>query len=734
MAPLFLKLTVTTVDSLSTSYKLRKNGAKMKDVAFVFCLIMGVAMTTVLPATEEEASCPQSCVCEIRPWFSPNSVYMEAPTVDCNDLGLSVLPEKLPADTQVLLLQTNNIAKIERSLEYLANLTEIDVSQNNLSAIGDVNLGQLHQLLSLHMEENWIHVLPDSCFSELTDLQELYINHNKISIIVPGAFLGLKNLLRLHLNSNRLEAISSEWFEATPRLEILMIGENPVAKIEDMNFRPLVNLRSLVLARMNLSDIPDNALVGLEQLESISFYDNTFARVPRTALKKVQSLKFLDLNKNPIQRIQRGDFVDMLHLKELGINSMPELVSIDSFALSNLPELTKIEATNNPKLSYIHPNAFHRLPQLETLMVNSNALSALHRVTVESLPNLREVSLHSNPIRCDCVVRWMNANRTAIRFMEPESLFCVEPPELEGRQVRQVHIREMTEVCLPLISPGSLPGIVQARKGSSLSLHCRAFAEPEPAIYWVTPSGNRVLPSTFSKKYYVHPEGTFDIYDITEREAGLYTCVAHNFVGADLKSVSVEVDGYFPQPKNGSLILKVESVMPNSVLVSWKASLGSLAANVKWSTTATQSRPTLVFTVRVPSNVKAYNLTHLEPSTQYKVCVDIPSIRYRRHGKCVDVTTKGIEPAAMNSEWQDAAAIMSPAVLLAMVSVACLLICVMMKNRLMSGELRKSESKTLLNPLAESPFLQRRFWDSTKGPASVVQVKATVLEVSNNSI
>uniref|UniRef100_A0A3Q3XEI3 Ig-like domain-containing protein n=1 Tax=Mola mola TaxID=94237 RepID=A0A3Q3XEI3_MOLML len=238
---------------------------------------------------------------------------------------------------------------------------------------------------------------------------------------------------------------------------------------------------------LGLSAMPERLPSDTQVLLLISFFDNLLSQVPRAALTRVQSLKFLDLNKNPIERIQRDDFMDLMHLKELGINSMPELVAIDGFALNNLPELTKIEATNNPKLSYIHPRAFNKLPRLETLMLNSNALSGLHSSTVESLPNLREVSLHSNPIRCDCVIRWVNMNRTAVRFMEPESLFCVEPPEYQGQRVRQVHFREMTEICLPLISPGSLPERVEVAKGSSVSLHCRAFGEPEPEIYWVTP-------------------------------------------------------------------------------------------------------------------------------------------------------------------------------------------------------------------------------------------------------
>ncbi|XP_028810895.1 leucine-rich repeat neuronal protein 3 [Denticeps clupeoides] len=705
----------------------------MKKLSFLDCLLLALAVASFAQASEDRIDCPQKCVCEIRPWFSPNSVYIEAPTVDCNDLGIFHLPKRLPTDTQVLLLQTNNIAKIDKPLEYLANLTEIDLSQNNLSSVGDLNLGHLSQLLSLHMEENWIRFLPDDSVSQLPGLQELYLNHNLISSIAPAAFRGLQGLNRLHLNSNRLQTISSVWFESLPNLDILMIGENPVISIQDMNFRPLRNLRSLVLTRMNLSRLPDDALSGLDNLESISFYDNTFSEVPHGALRNLKNLKFLDLNKNPIGRIQRGDFVDMLHLKELGINSMPDLVSIDSFALNNLPELTKIEATNNPKLSYIHPNAFYKLPRLETLMLNGNALSALHRITVESLPNLKEVSMHSNPIRCDCVVRWMNMNKTHIRFMEADSLFCVEPPEYEGQHVRQIHFREMMEICLPLISPESLPTYVQAANGSSVSLHCRAFAEPEPDIYWITPSGSKVLPNTVTDKYYMHPEGTFDIYDITVKESGLYTCVAHNLVGADLKSVSVEVNGYFPQPANISLNVNIKSVEANSILVSWKALHGSLAPIVKWYTTSSTKHPTMAFTSRVPSDVNTYNLTHLSPSTQYKVCVDIPNVLHKGNTECVNVTTKGLEPAAAETERWDAAMVAVPGLLLAMISVACLLICASLRNHHSYGDLRKCQSKTSLAPLVglHSPFT--RLWISGKGMPTAVEVKATVINVSDNA-
>ncbi|NWH59124.1 LRRN3 protein, partial [Geococcyx californianus] len=705
----------------------------MKDMQLKINFLLGLVITALVHAVEKKTDCPKSCICEIRPWFTPRSVYMEAPTVDCNDLGLFNFPARLPADTQVLLLQTNNIAKIEHSVGFPVNLTGLDLSQNNLSSVTGINFQKTSQLLSLYLEENKLTELPEECLSGLHNLQELYINHNLLSVIAPGAFIGLNNLLRLHLNSNGLQMINRKWFEATPNLEILMIGENPIIRIEDMNFKPLINLRSLVLAGINLTEIPDNALIGLDNLESISFYDNRFIRVPHIALQKAKNLKFLDLNKNPINRIRRGDFSNMLHLKELGINNMPELISIDSLAVDNLPDLRKIEATNNPRLSYIHPNAFYRLPKLESLMLNSNALSALYRSTIESLPNLKEVSIHSNPIRCDCVIRWINMNKTNIRFMEPESLFCVDPPEFQGQNVRQIHFREMMEICLPLIAPESFPSTLDLKTGSHISLHCRATAEPEPEIYWITPSGHKLLPNTLSNKYYIHSEGTLDIRDVTQKESGLYTCIATNLVGADLKSVMIKVDGSFPQDSNGSLNIKIKDIKSNSVLVSWKTSSKILKSSVRWTAFLKAENSQAAQSARIPSDIKVYNLTHLNPSTEYKICIDIPTIYSQNKKQCVNVTTKGLDLAMKGYENNITGFLACLGALLGIISVIYLYIRI---SREMNYDVGHSYLKNYLKKQSFSvnelypPLIS--LWDMGKEKSTAMEVKATIIGVPTN--
>ncbi|XP_072539299.1 leucine-rich repeat neuronal protein 1 [Salminus brasiliensis] len=602
------------------------------------CLFLLLAALTLSSA--EATECPHLCVCEIRPWFTPQSTYREATTVDCNDLRLTRIPGNLSSDTQVLLLQSNYIARTSEELEQLLNLTELDLSQNNFSNIRDIGLTNMSQLTTLHLEENQIVEMPDFSLQDLTNLQELYINHNQISFIAPNAFAGLRNLLRLHLNSNRLKAIDSRWFDSTPNLEILMIGENPVVGILDLNFKPLVNLRSLVLAGMELTDIPGNAFVGLDNLESLSFYDNKLVRVPQNALQKLPNLKFLDLNKNPVHKIQEGDFKNMLRLKELGINNMGELVSIDRFALDNLPELTKLEATNNPKLSYISRLSFRDVPSLESLMLNNNALNSLYLATVESLPNLREISIHSNPLRCDCVIQWMSSNKTTIRFMEPLSMYCAMPPEVRGQRMREVLSHESADQCLPMISHDTFPNHLNLDIGMTVDLDCRAMAEPEPEIYWVTPLGNKVMMDTVSDKYHLSSAGTLHISNIQVDDSGHYTCVAQNTEGADTRVTAIRVNGTL---LDSTQLMKiyVKHTESHSILVSWKVNSNVMTSNLKWSSATMKiDNPHITYTARVPVDVHEYNLTHLQPATEYEVCLSVSNIHQQTQKSCVNVTTK----------------------------------------------------------------------------------------------
>ncbi|XP_038605681.1 leucine-rich repeat neuronal protein 2 [Tachyglossus aculeatus] len=623
-------------------------GPGMRPLFGVWLMLWAVAAgATGVPVVPWRVPCPLRCACQIRPWYTPRSAYREAATVDCNDLFLSAVPPGLPAGTQTLLLQSNDIARVRPSeLAHLSNLTELDLSQNSFTDARGLGLRALPQLLSLHLEENQLAQLGDHSFAGLAHLQELYLNHNRLWRIAPRAFSGLGSLLRLHLNSNLLRRVDGRWFEALPSLEILTLGGNKVDALGDGTFRPLAGLRSLVLAGMALQEVSDRALEGLRGLESLSLYDNQLARVPKRALERVPGLKFLDLNKNPLARVRPGDFADMLHLKELGLNNMEELVSIDQLALVNLPELTKLDVTNNPRLSFVHPRAFHRLPRMESLMLNHNALSALHGQTIDALPGLQEIGLHGNPLRCDCVIRWVNTSRNRVRFLEPQATLCAEPPDLRRRPLRDVPFRDMAGRCLPLISPRSFPARLRAVRGQSLALHCRALAEPEPEIYWVTPAGVRLAAPGRAGRYRVLAEGTLEIRRVTEEEAGLYTCVAQNLLGVDTRSVSLAVERAAPGGigdgqggGQGGLELWVREAHPYRVLLAWPPCPNAVAANLTWSSFSFRHGPGAGSWARLPRGQLSYNVTRLRPDTEYWACLHVAFADAQTGAACVSART-----------------------------------------------------------------------------------------------
>ncbi|XP_077936789.1 leucine-rich repeat neuronal protein 1 isoform X3 [Gasterosteus aculeatus] len=575
----------------------------------LLCVVTSSVFAGVVGISQGGAvRCPLLCVCETRPWYTPQSIFHQARTVDCNELHLHRVPANVSSDTQVLLLQSNNISSIDMELQSLTNLTELDLSQNHFTQVSSMGLSSLGRLVTLYLEENYIEELEDLSLRNLSSLEELYINHNHISSIGPKAFTGLTNLLRLHLNSNRLVAIDSRWFEPLPYLEILMIGENPILGLEEKNFWPLSRLHSLVLAGIGLTSVPSAAFLGLDYLESLSFYDNQLRSVPRGALSVLPSLKFLDLNKNPISRVQRGDFQNLLHLEELSLNNMDKLLMVERAAFKNLPEIVKLEICSNKKLSYIDPKAFSELSSLRTLLLHSNQLTLLSGDLLSSLPSLEEVSLHSNPLRCDCLTSWGPhlGNQSHLKVLESPITRCSSPPHLIGRELQEVVASGWggagggANSCLPHISPHAFPPTINVSAGQPITLECWADAAPPPQFYWVTPTGDKVSleavagpivseeglalsSSSKKKKHHVLEPGALVIEHAQPSDAGVYTCVAWNMEGADTKSVSIHLQGSLDSssswvallPGNqssaaASLLVLAKVVHAQSVVLEWK--------------------------------------------------------------------------------------------------------------------------------------------------------------------
>ncbi|XP_071319070.1 matrix-remodeling-associated protein 5-like [Trachinotus anak] len=98
----------------------------------------------------------------------------------------------------------------------------------------------------------------------------------------------------------------------------------------------------------------------------------------------------------------------------------------------------------------------------------------------------------------------------------------------------------------------SLPPVIQQPREEHLLLspgrpvyaHCSARGAPPPTLRWRIPDGTLVRPSQFLHgNLFVLPNGTLHIRKAGPKDSGSYECTASNAVGADKRTVRVEIEG-----------------------------------------------------------------------------------------------------------------------------------------------------------------------------------------------
>lgn len=98
----------------------------------------------------------------------------------------------------------------------------------------------------------------------------------------------------------------------------------------------------------------------------------------------------------------------------------------------------------------------------------------------------------------------------------------------------------------------SLPPVIHQPREERLVLtpgmpvyaHCSARGAPPPTLRWRIPDGTLVRPSQFLHgNLFVLPNGTLHIQRFGPKDAGSYECTASNAVGAEKRTVTMEVEG-----------------------------------------------------------------------------------------------------------------------------------------------------------------------------------------------
>ena len=249
-------------------------------------------------------------------------------------------------------------------------VTQIDLSDNNLVGSLPAELGDLTGLALLYLSHNTIGGAIPSTFGDLTALREIHMSFNQLTGPIPLEIGNLVRLEKLVIDNNQLTGSIPAVLGSLPNLGYIYLNTNQLSGPIPVELCDLANLRQLFL------------------------YSNQLSGTIPPELGSVTSLTWIVLRFNQLTGeipAELGNLTDLQVLR-LGDNLLTGEIPAE---LGNLTRLQSLRLSNN-RLSGEIPDSLGNLTQLWELLLNSNMLTGEIPTTLTNLIGLTATNLGYN--------------------------------------------------------------------------------------------------------------------------------------------------------------------------------------------------------------------------------------------------------------------------------------------------------------------------------------------------
>lgn len=303
-----------------------------------------------------------------------------------------------------LQLRFNNISCIsEKDLQFCANVTDLDFSDNLVENVTIHTFRSMAKLKILKLSHNKLKAVPKA-IRNISSLEILQISYNNITKITRLDFLNLKKLLKLAIYRNNLQVLENSAFQDLKSLRYLIMTSNKLLNINGNFWQGLGKLQYLQLASNKLSGICKGDFRYLVNLTRLELDDNQIQNIEIGSFDELIRLEFLNLQSNKITQmsISASVFSGLKSLLTLQLNnnyifysSQRPLKEPLFTSLSSLESLS-IYNQGHKGMMNIPSNFLRGLKSLKGFMAKNLNINSLHPHTFSPTPNLTFLDLSRN--------------------------------------------------------------------------------------------------------------------------------------------------------------------------------------------------------------------------------------------------------------------------------------------------------------------------------------------------